>query len=210
MRANQELEFHKKEEKMEEEDILASVRSSVQTSEGKRRASLVDVLTTSIREKGSKSIIPKPTEYYVALLSTLATCLTGNANGDGEVVNDLLFLLSKVVPQSPPAVLRLDPQASLASILSAAGKVSNPAGHRYALKLLGSLLRAQAKDAWSKPIVVKSFTVCLQKLLEENPKVRRASQEAVVEVLASHQSVPMNATMEYVLEGISSNTNMVD
>ena len=192
----------------EESDILWTIRKAGVGLEGERRAALVEVLVSSILEKNPGKEFPSPTEYYVGALATLATHLTNHDHSHEHLSADLLYILSKIVPHVPVGVLRLDSDATLASVLSATNKSSNQ-GARSGLRVLGGILRAQSKDAWIRPIVLKCFKACLSRLIDDNPKVRKSAQESVIDILSkphskSSPTSPSSLCVDFIKNSLNS------
>lgn len=174
-------------------DLLWSVRAASTDADGLRRAGICQALIDAIKEKEKIKKFPTATQYYVAALSTLATNLANAGKAEEtqaakilSINGDVLYILTKILPEVPPAVLRLDSEAALTALATATSRSTN-LGCRSGLRCLGIMLAGTPKELWQRPIVARSFKVCLGKLLDENPKVRKAAQESVLEVVSKKQ-----------------------
>ncbi|KAH9249371.1 hypothetical protein BASA81_012902 [Batrachochytrium salamandrivorans] len=174
-------------------DLLWSVRAASTDVDGLRRAGICQALIDAIKEKEKIKKFPTATQYYVAALSTLATNLANAGKAEESqaakilsINGDVLYILTKILPEVPPAVLRLDSEAALTALATATSRSTN-LGCRSGLRCLGIMLAGTPKELWQRPIVARSFKVCLAKLLDENPKVRKAAQESVLEIVSKKQ-----------------------
>lgn len=157
--------------------MLWQVRQCGRGEEGLRRSHIAEALLSGI---SSHPLPPTPTQYYVAILSTLSTAILSKST----IIDDVLYVANKVVPFVPLAVARLDYDVALAAFVSGFQKSKTNQGLRSGLNVIGELLVAQSKDAWTRPVLTKAFKALLSRLADDNPKVRRAAQDAVQKVLA--------------------------
>ena len=169
---------------------------------------LTEVITSRKQAQGeafTPATFPSPVEYFAACMSVLDASSSSTTNARERV--HFLFLLTALLPQVPAGVLRRKSDECLkilVRLLAAGRSTKDPAvaalSTRYAVSSIAVILQAEerTKSAWARPVVVKAFHGLVECLAHAKPKVRKAAQQAVVELL--RQVGPLQAPHRLVVE----------
>lgn len=141
-----------------------------------------------------------PTAYFVSFISLLDQCCQNDEVKDYELATGALYLLSMVSPFTPKVLLR----PHFAELLTKVAPVLTDSRAkaplvRSGIHFLESLLAAQNRSAWSNVHSYKispnrGFKGLLELALDHRPKVRKAAQEAIHNILTD---VPAGSVKEH-------------
>ena len=121
-----------------------------------------------------------PTHYF-------ATLMTALDEGNPSDRQDCMFLLKLLLPHVSQAVLRskfVDTMDVFSNVLNGggqnAGSITNPLV-RHLIECIGMVLAAQqcAPTFWAQPKTLQSFNAILNLIVDERPKIRKSSHEAI-------------------------------
>ena len=142
---------------------------------------------------------PSPTAYFAALMTALE-------RGGGAHAKEVFFLLARVLPTVPAAVIRMKQDAVVALLsasLSAGPIVADAGVLRTVLSCVAAALAAleppsastdDEGNAWARPDVSRAFSALLAFAADERPKVRKAAQAGALDVLAIHHAATRAAS----------------
>jgi ribosomal RNA-processing protein 12 len=169
------------------ETLFAKIRTQHVSKLDNQRNAASTLL--SVEETLREQQTPFTPSAYFAILFAL---LTEQALGpkQAELREAVVYLLSIVFPELPKPVLR----SKYEEILNTLGDIFHQDKEsapimRSTIGCLQVLLCAQDNRTWELPLTLQAYQALLMCTLDERPKVRRRSQEAIISIL-SHPISP--------------------
>ncbi|OQS01528.1 hypothetical protein ACHHYP_00672 [Achlya hypogyna] len=134
------------------------------------------------------------TEYFAALMTALEST-------DATHTNEILTLLSMVLPEVHEPVLRakFDAVAHILVRVMHEHEADKPA-LKAGLVCLGLVLQAlePSPSVWSHPTVLKTFHVLLALATDPHPKIRKTAQISIVKILEVHADAGCDALSTHI------------
>ena len=175
---------------------------------------LNDVLlsfTSLIQSQQDEEHDPTPTEYFAAVLTTMAHSIeqasqsqgtTGEDNMDDYVIN-CMKILEAVIPNSSLAIVR-NQFRSLSSTMMQLIQASqdNQPLLKNAIKLLGTLLNVQeySDSFWANVQPLQCINTILAFIEHNDLKLRKLAQEQLISLLKQHSLQKAKAVRNYLAD----------
>lgn len=145
----------------------------------------IDVLTDIIQaqHKNGKEYQPTPTDFFQVITQAISS------GSLGEKLFLMLKVYEAVIPEAAPVVVASNFQLVMKTLLSIAqANVGDPNLLSITLTVIGLVLCKQetSEGFWSGMNALQALNGILAFIDDENPKIRKASHEAVIGLLAQH------------------------
>lgn len=176
---------------MEEEPVIATSKRSIQDV----LAALTEVIEAN--QSSAQHHQVTPTEYFALIVATL------RGGGELDHLNEMLQILSAVLPQSNVAVVRSQFKL-LSEVLIHIIKEYNESTKtlKYALCSLGALMCVQegSDGFWSQVFAMKTINIFLRHFDDSRLAIRKAAHTQLASVLSHHKRHGGKAMRNYVAE----------
>ena len=161
-------------------------RAGARDEHANKCVTILGAIQATVDAAGSPaSAASSPTAYFGALMTALE-------RGGLSHATEVFTLLSLVLPHVPVGVIAQKAAHVVSAFVSAVASAAVVKAHsalRPALACVGHVLKAlcEVEDAWGRPEVARLFSATIAFSSDERPKVRKAAQAAVLDVLASQR-----------------------
>ena len=172
---------------------------------GHQHKAKLNIILSAIEEiiverRGGASAEPiTSTEYFAALMTALE-------GGDFSSAEDVLYLLSVVLPTTPAAPVRAKFRHVASIFISIGRQVQAEEGHtamlKHLLDCLGKALQHQetSSAAWASPAHLQALEFLMSHLDDRRPKIRKQAMASLVWLMQAHRANPASPVLVRVAD----------
>lgn len=158
----------------------------------------LDVLTEVIQSQKGTKTEPKPTDYFMVITNVITT--GGNL---GDKLGLMLQVFRAVIPESDASLVASQFQVVMKALMAIArSNAEDSSVLSTTLSCIGEVLKKQetSDGFWSALFTLQALNALLAFLDDENSKVRKASHEAINNLLDHHHTQRATSLPAYFTE----------